>query len=55
MIELMTQLSTISTSTIPKTISKLKLLKAKVVEILFLISLIGATIENSGKRERMAG
>jgi len=50
MIELMIQLSTISTSTIPETISELKLLKAEVVEILFLMSLIGTTIEDGGKR-----
>ena len=52
MIVLTINLSFISTSSIPKAIFESKLLKAEVEENLFLISLIGATIQDGSKRER---
>jgi len=52
MILLTTQSSIISMSSITKAIFELQLLKAEVEENLFLMFLIGTTIQDGGKRER---
>ena len=47
-----TKLSFISILSILKATFESKLLKAEIEENLFLMSLIGATIQDGGKRER---
>jgi len=52
MILLATQSSTILTLSITEAMFELELLEAEVEKNLFLVSLIGATIQDGGKRER---
>jgi len=52
MILLATQPSTISMSSITEAMFELELLEAEVEKNLFLVSLIGTTIQDGGKRER---